>query len=106
MMATALRGTARERSISLNILLLLRTPIRPLQKLNRVMHPDVEPPLPEALLYLQGAAGVPACHHVGARLLDPLDLPVEELLSQVGIQQIVGPGTSATEVRFHKLHDL
>src|SRR5712692_6226764 len=104
-MANVFRGTARERSISLNTLR-LHPPIRPVQELHRVENPNAEASLLEPLLDLERAAGVSAHDHLGAALLDPLELAVQELLGEVWVEEIVDPGASATEVRFLELDEL
>src|SRR5712692_272688 len=104
-MATVLGGTASARSISLNRLA-IRAPIRPVQKLYSVNYADVQPAPLEALLELEGAAWVPAHHHLGPRLFDALDLPIEKLLGQLGIEEIIDAGASTTEVRLLQLDQL
>ena len=78
--------------------LALRPLIRPVQELYRVHHADVQPSLLQALLDLEGAAGIPAHHHLGPRLFDPLDLPIEKLPGQLRIEEIVDSSASATVI--------
>lgn len=85
--------------------LLLYPSIRGVQQLDRVHDPDREPSLSQALLDLKGAAGVAADDDIGPRLLDPIDLPIEQLLSRFGMQQIVDPGAAAAEVGLFQLDE-
>ncbi len=66
---------------------------------------DGQPALGEPHPELEETAGVPAHHHLGTGLGDPVELPPEQLARDLGLEQVVDAGRAAAEVGVAELHE-
>ncbi len=80
--------------------------IGPVEHLHGVEDPNVQALLFQTLFDLERAARIRADDHLGPRLFNSIDLPVQELLSHIRFKKIVDPGAAAAEIRFGQLDEL